>query len=433
YPSPGPVPSDPSVPTTPTQPTDPNGPVAGPTPPPNTNPVPNPTDPVSDPGVAGAPWPLPPINGGAQINTVSANNIQLTAGTAEAKPKYGRPNRSLVAKDSKAAKRQMAAAGLPGQEPSRDQIADGINPTPSEDLKYRGGKTLPHLSYVNLYVSGDTAWKQEDMQNIEHAIAAAMTDQHLNNVIMQYFNNQPISTNPLPSHPLVGYKPGTVSQGDVHYYLAYLYQQGYLKNYDLNTTIFNFLLPPGTVLNDESARTGKASTDSPAEVSKKTEEKEGEDGEGLSAVPKADEGDSAHGLGGYHGSIHVGNVTLYYSVNVFSERRADGKTNGIPVFSDSWKNVVATLYHEMQEARTDPDVEDAINNASSPNAERLLGWTSDRGEEIGDFPLEEADQLQKIIREVPLANGSGTVPIQLQYSNAVHGPEGPIPAPHPLQ
>jgi hypothetical protein len=36
------------------------------------------------------------------------------------------------------------------------------------------------------------------------------------------------------------------------------------------------------------------------------------------------------------------------------------------------------------------------------------------------------------VREVPLADGSGTVPVQFQYSNAVHGPEGPIPEPHRL-
>jgi hypothetical protein len=35
--------------------------------------------------------------------------------------------------------------------------------------------------------------------------------------------------------------------------------------------------------------------------------------------------------------------------------------------------------------------------------------------------------------EVPLANGTGYVPVQLQYSNAVHGPEGPIPYPHGME
>ncbi len=52
---------------------------------------------------------------------------------------------------------------------------------------------------------------------------------------------------------------------------------------------------------------------------------------------------------------------------------------------------MATFYHELQEARTDPDVE---------------------------------GMLTKVFKEVPLADGSGTVPVQLQYSNAVHGPEG---------
>jgi len=34
---------------------------------------------------------------------------------------------------------------------------------------------------------------------------------------------------------------------------------------------------------------------------------------------------------------------------------------------------------------------------------------------------------------VPLTDGSGTVPVQFQYSDAVHGPEGPrrTPAPSP--
>jgi hypothetical protein len=38
--------------------------------------------------------------------------------------------------------------------------------------------------------------------------------------------------------------------------------------------------------------------------------------------------------------------------------------------------------------------------------------------------------LGEVMKEVPLTDGSGTVPIQLMWSNAVSGPEGPIPAPH---
>jgi len=82
--------------------------------------------------------------------------------------------------------------------------------------------------------------------------------------------------------------------------------------------------------------------------------------------------------------------------------------------------VVGTFYHEMQEARTDPDVEDAIRTQNT----NFIGWNSDQGEEIGDFPVFEADPLQLVFKEVPLVNG-GTVPIQLMYSNRVNGPEDP--------
>jgi len=81
-------------------------------------------------------------------------------------------------------------------------------------------------------------------------------------------------------------------------------------------------------------------------------------------VPVEEEESSTEGLGGYHGSIHVGSgknaQTIYYAIGVFSETLPDGTVNGIPVFDEPWKNVVATFYHELNEARTDPDVEDAI-------------------------------------------------------------------------
>ena len=79
-------------------------------------------------------------------------------------------------------------------------------------------------------------------------------------------------------------------------------------------------------------------------------------------MPHDDEASSLNGLGGYHGSVHVGGdagATIYYAVGVYSEALPDGSQNGIPVFNENWKNVVATFYHELNEARTDPDVEDA--------------------------------------------------------------------------
>jgi hypothetical protein len=102
--------------------------------------------------------------------------------------------------------------------------------------------------------------------------------------------------------------------------------------------------------------------------------------------------------------------------------------------------VIATFYHELNEVRTDADVDD-VKLISDPR----LGWYSDgidippnsRNYVGGDwrFPIDEANifagrYLSTVFKEVPLTDGTGTVPIQLQYSNAVHGPEGPIPAPH---
>jgi hypothetical protein len=118
--------------------------------------------------------------------------------------------------------------------------------------------------------------------------------------------------------------------------------------------------------------------------------------------------------------------TVYYAVSVYSEG-----TNGIVAFPHPWQNVCATLYHELCEARTDPDVEDAIRAGATPAGERLLGWYSSRGGEIGDIPMAETGgDLSLVMKEVPLADGSGTVPIQLMWSNAVGGPEGPIAQPH---
>lgn len=329
-------------------------------------------------------------------------------------------------------------ADLPRNVPDGADRVGGAPSTPSEDLKYRGGRTIRHMSFVNLYVGGNSAWQKSDIESIDRAISAAMADRNLNNVMRQYFNNEEITGTELPSHPLVGYTPKVMTQGDVEYCLSYLYDQGYLKQYDLSSTVFNFLLPPGTVLNDESSRRSTL-----ADAGQKNHPRAAgftftsasmTDEESDTVIPKAEEGDSTSGLGGYHGSIHKGQKKLpvYYSVDVFSERRADGSANGIPVFKEPWKNVVATLYHELQEARTDPDVEDAIRDPYNPNAERYLGWTSDRGEECGDYPISGTRQISTVVTEVELADGSGKVPVQLQYSNAVHGPEGPIAEAHPL-
>jgi hypothetical protein len=165
---------------------------------------------------------------------------------------------------------------------------------------------------------------------------------------------------------------------------------GAFDTFDLSSTVFNFMLPSGTILNtDPNPTTGAANM-------------------AAIAIPKDDE-DSTNGLGGYHGSIHPTRAdsqpTVYYAVGVFSEARPDGTVNGIPVFDQPWKNVVATFYHELNEARTDADVEDAIRAGNDPSATKFLGWVSPQGEECGDFPVFEANPLTLVFQaDLPISS-----------------------------
>jgi len=340
-----------------------------------------------------------------------------------------RPMRVFVRHNSVAERGFRSRAVLPKPE----ILAPGLPPTPEHNLIFHGGKTIAHLSFTNFYVGGANAWTQSDMQSIDTALAAAMSDQNLNNVMVQYFPSGQISTAFTGSQVLAGPPPAIVSQGDVENLTLTLYTAGQLDNFDLSTTVVNFLLPSGTILNTDRGPTTaaiNAGVEAHAQAGTVRGALQPE------AVPRAEaEEDSTQGLGGYHGSVHVGaapQTTVYYAVGVYSEVLPDGTTNGIPVFDQPWKNVVATFYHELNEARTDADVEDAILAGNDPNAVGFLGWTSQQGEECGDFPVFEANPLSQVFQEVPLTDGLATVPVQFQYSNAVEGPEGPTQNPEVL-
>lgn len=279
--------------------------------------------------------------------------------------------------------------------------------TPDDDLKHRGGKTIRDLTYINIYVGGPQVWAESDRKNIDWALNAAMTDPHLNHVMMQYFNDQPITSNYRGSFLLNGYAPTRVTQGNMQQLVRSLDQMGSFSQLPAGNAAINFILPRGVVLEDPSLGTSQPAN----------------------PIPSADEGNSLQGLAGYHGSARIGARTLYYAVGVYSERLPNGQTNGVPVFEVPWKDICATLYHQLQEIRTDPDSDDAISSGN----QKYAGWVSDRGEEISDLPVkaDSADgRLDQVFREVPLANGSARVPVQFMYSNAVHGPEGPIAQPH---
>src|SRR5579863_3927987 len=66
-------------------------------------------------------------------------------------------------------------------------IVSGIAPHPEYDVYYRGGKTIPNLTFTLFYLGGDAKWQNTDRANIDAAISAAMSDVDLNNVVSQYF------------------------------------------------------------------------------------------------------------------------------------------------------------------------------------------------------------------------------------------------------
>jgi len=341
--------------------------------------------------------------------------------TADKSNKVVHPLRVFVGHGTKAEKSFRSRMSMPQPK----AIAPGVSPTPSHDLIFHGGHTIQDLVFTNFYVGGSAAWKASDIQNIDKALAAAMADVDLNNVISQYFASGNITSTFRPSEVLTGPPPKVVSQGDIENLVLQLFKAGTLNGFDYTSTVFNFMLPSGTILNTDTAPTNSAIA---AQLEKPSEVKKG--------LPAENEDDSTNGLGGYHGSVHAGSGSntqiVYYAVGVYSETLPDGTVNGIPVFDQSWKNVVATFYHELNEARTDADVEDAIRAGTDPSATKFLGWTSPQGEECGDFPVAEANPLSEVFKEVELTDKSGTVPVQFQYSDSAHGPEGPRVTPAPF-
>lgn len=283
-------------------------------------------------------------------------------------------------------------AALPGGAwPMPKAIVPGIDPSPLDDLMFHGGKVVPQMEFQNIYLGGDDAWEESDITAINRSILRAMHHKPLNTVMGQYFPGAALLCDMRESLMLDQDKPTELDEPDVQAQVVALYDEGHIAKTSLDHCIFNLLLPPGSVL-------------------------------------RLDGSSSTNGLGGYHGSVHIERdgtqVTLYYSANVYSEFRPGGAENGIVVFDQPWKNVVGTLYHELNEFRTDPDVSDAIRQGSND----FLGWTSRRGMEVGDQPVFKAGQLADlglVFQEVSDKPRKARVPVQFMYSNAVHGAEGP--------
>ena len=92
-----------------------------------------------------------------------------------------------------------------------EEIAPGIPPSPDHDLIFNGGRTFAKLNFFNFYVGGAESWRVSDMQSIDTALSAAMSDRNLNNVISQYFPpDGQITSNFLGSRVLPGPPPTVV-------------------------------------------------------------------------------------------------------------------------------------------------------------------------------------------------------------------------------
>src|ERR1700736_6478734 len=167
--------------------------------------------------------------------------------TTKENKEHRRPMNVYVRRGSKAERTFRKRSGSPIPK----AIVPGIAPSPDHDLKYQGGKTIQNLRFMNFYVGGD-AWNSGDIANVDKALAAAMSDPNLNNVMVQYFPG-PITTNFDGSQTLSGSAPQVISQGDVEQMVTTFYNGGKLTTHDLTSTVFNFMLPPGTVLNTDTA------------------------------------------------------------------------------------------------------------------------------------------------------------------------------------
>src|SRR5579871_981990 len=198
--------------------------------------------------------------------------------------------RVLVRPRSAAEAKRHPRAGQRG--PQTTVLAQGFKPTPQHDLRFRGGRTIPHLAYMNVFVGGAASWQQSDIDNVNRALAAAMSNAKLNNVIVQYFT-EPITTSFLGSRVLAGTKPKKVTETSAKTLITNLFNSGQLKGNVLASTVVNLMLPSGTILTDGTG------------PGKEQDDPDDRPGPPAAGSPDAEEATSLEGLGGYHGSVDV--------------------------------------------------------------------------------------------------------------------------------
>src|SRR5260370_2208020 len=103
---------------------------------------------------------------------------------------YVKPMRVFVGRRTKAEKGFRARISMP--EPT--VLAPGLPPTPEHDLIFNGGNAIEKLVFTNFYVGGSDAWQASDIQSIDQALASAMSDTNLNNLMSQYYPSGDITS-----------------------------------------------------------------------------------------------------------------------------------------------------------------------------------------------------------------------------------------------
>src|SRR5207302_5584164 len=106
-------------------------------------------------------------------------------------------------------------AGLPGVHlPHPSAIAPGVNPSPLHDLIFHGGKTVAQMQYKNYFIGGTASWDASDITSIDAALAAAMRDRQLNNMLTQYFPGSKMSCDVIGALVLGICKPKSLGVAD---------------------------------------------------------------------------------------------------------------------------------------------------------------------------------------------------------------------------
>src|SRR6266851_4078905 len=131
---------------------------------------------------------------------------------AMAKPKTRypgmQPMRIQARKGSLAEKRYYKRSALPGGAwPMPKAIAPGIDPSPLDDLMFHGGRVVPQMEFQNVYLGSVADWSPNDIESIDKAIALAMSDKRLANVMVQYFPGAVATSDARPSFVLDEAKP----------------------------------------------------------------------------------------------------------------------------------------------------------------------------------------------------------------------------------